>query len=268
MRLTTVLTVSRIFPLHPSIFHSIPVHFNYPTKKNMRNNFIENFWKGWSYIYIPFWRGPPRLSCWKKTWVKMSNLSPPQKNPLDETAGTYVCGPLPWRVPESTCQSWWKFPTGSRKGRTVYLYIYMKNHQNRRNVGTYASPMIPMGMIENSGVVGGGSERQLLNKRSVDLKSFSWVMEFLQVFPQHFSCRESKSDFWTIYSRDRAVIQHLRIQNFAKTSVCWRHPKTWTLKKKGIQQKTTKSNNQRLSNVSKLKPSNEARVNHHYTLEN
>ena len=45
-------------------------------------------------------------------------------------------------------------------------------------------------------------------------------MEFLQVFPQHFSCRESKSDFWTIYSRDRAVIQHLRIQNFGvlKTS--------------------------------------------------
>lgn len=137
-------------------------------KKNMRNNFIENFWKGWSYIYIPFWRGPPRLSCWKKTWVKMSNLSPPQKNPLDETAGTYVCGPLPWRVPESTCQSWWKFPTGSRKGRTVYLYIYMKNHQNRRNVGTYASPMIPMGMIENSGVVGGGG-----------VKDNSWTSEVL-----------------------------------------------------------------------------------------
>jgi len=30
-----------------------------------------------------------------------------------------------------------------------------------------------MGMIENSGVVGGRSEIQLLNKRSVDVKSFS-----------------------------------------------------------------------------------------------
>lgn len=54
-----------------------------------------------------------------------------------------------------------------------YDFTYMKNHQNHRNVVTYASLMDPMGMIENSGVVGGRSEIQLLNKRSVDVKSFS-----------------------------------------------------------------------------------------------
>ena len=37
-----------------------------------------------------------------------------------------------------------------------YDFTYMKKHQNHRNVGTYASLMDPMGMIENSGVVGGG----------------------------------------------------------------------------------------------------------------
>ena len=190
-------------------------------QKNLRNNFIENFWEGWSYIYPFFEGGPLGYPPEKKPGSKCQIFHPPKNNPTwrNPTAPMFAGLHLDaFRNPLVSPDG--KNPSRIQEGMEQYDFTYMKNHQNHRNVVTYASLMDPMGMIENSGVVGGRSEIQLLNKRSVDVKSFSWVMEFLQVLPQHFSCRESKSDFWTIYSRDRAVIQHLRIQNFGvlKTS--------------------------------------------------